>query len=120
MCKFITRKYEEKINNLESQIKNMTWEWNKEKELYDDEMRKKFYEQKVDFVIERIDIKQHKEIHRPIYGLTKLDDIRIAHMVKHYLEEQDILSYTSYHWREKEKCFVIDVQVITMKSEFES
>ena len=33
MFKFITKKYEEKIKKMECQIKNMTWEWNKEKEL---------------------------------------------------------------------------------------
>lgn len=112
MIKFITKKYKDKIENLEYQIKNMTWEWDKEKELYDDKMTKKFYDQKVDFVIGGLDIKELKEVHRPIYGLTKIDAFRIADIVKHRLEEQGILSLTSYHWRDREKCFVIDVQIL--------
>lgn len=112
MFKFITKKYKEKIKNLEFQIKNMTYEWNKEKELYDDDMQNKVYEQKVDFVIGGLNIRELKEVHRPMYGLTKLDAYRIADMVKHRLEEDGILSMVSYHWRDRERCFVIDVQVI--------
>ena len=115
MFKFITKKYTERIENLEYQIKNMTYEWNKEKELYDDKMQKKVYGQKVDFVIGGLDIKELKEVHRPMYGLTKIDAFRIADMVKHQLEEQGILSSTSWHWREREKCFVIDVQVLPIE-----
>lgn len=112
MLKFITKKYNERIKVLEFQIKNMTYEWNKEKELYDVDMQKKVYEQKVDFVIGRMDMREHKEVHRPMYGLTNVDAYKIADMVKHNLEEQGILSQTSFHWREREKCFVIDVQVM--------
>lgn len=112
MFKFITKKYEDRSKYLEHQIEHMTWEWNKEKELYDDDMRKKAYEQKVDLVIGGMDMREHKEVHRPMYGLTNLDAHKIADMVKHNLEEQGILSQTSFHWREREKCFVIDVQVM--------
>lgn len=103
MFKFITKKYEDKIKSLERQIGHMAWEWNKEKELYDDDMRKKVYEQKVDFVIGGMNMREHKEVHRPMYGLTNIDAYRIADMVKHNLEEQGILSQTSFHWREREK-----------------
>ena len=116
MFKFITKKYEEKIKKLEYQVKNMTWEWNKEKELYSDDIQKKVYEQKVDFVIGGIDMRNHKEVHRPMYGLTNIDAYRIADMVKHNLEEQGILSQTSFHWREREKCFVIDVLILSIES----
>ena len=112
MLKFITKKYKDEIKDLEYQIKNMTWEWDREKEIYDDKMIKKFYDQKVDFVIGGLDVKELKEVHRPIYGLTNIDAFRIADIVKHQLEEQGILSSTSYHWREREKCFVIDVTVL--------
>lgn len=116
MFKFITKKYEEKIKKMEYQIKNMTWEWNKEKELYDDDMQKKVYEQKVDFVIGGMDMRKHKEVHRPICGLTNIDAYRIADMVKHNLDEQGIMSQTSFHWRKREECFVIDVQVLSIES----
>lgn len=74
------------------------------------------YEQKDDIVIGGIDMRKYKEVHRPMYGLTNIDAYRIADMVKHNLEEQGILSQTSFHWREREECFVIDVQVLSIDS----
>lgn len=112
MFKFITQKYEKKIAILTAQIENMLYEWRKEKELYNDKMNKKVLEQKVDFVIGGIDMKMHKEIHRPLYGLTSIEAYEVAYMVKKQLKEQNILSSTSFHWRERTKCFVIDVKVI--------
>ena len=119
MFGFITRKYKDEIKNLKNQISNMNWEWNKEKELYDDAMITRVYEQKVDWTIRGLDIRKIKEIHRPICGLDKTDALMIANMVKHRLKEQGINSETSYHWRESDKCYVIDVKVRgdTMKLE---
>ena len=113
MFSFVVNKYKKQIENLEHQIENMTWEWTKEKELYDDEMQKIVYKQKVDFVIGDLDVVNLKEIHRPIYGLTKEDAHKIADMVKRSLEEQGIFSSTSFHWRTTENCFVIDVHVMS-------
>lgn len=112
MFGFITRKYKREIENLKYQIKNINWEWHKEKELYDDEMIARVYEQKVDWTIGGLDMRKLKEVHRPICGLDKVDAFRIADMVKHCLEKQGINSETSYHWRENDECYVIDVKVI--------
>lgn len=112
MFGFINRKYKDKIKNLENQISNMTWEWNKEKELYDNEMIARVYEQKVDWTIGGLDMKKLKEVHRPIQGLDKIAAFNIADMVKHRLEKQGINSETSYHWRESDRCYVIDVKVV--------
>jgi hypothetical protein len=112
MFGFITKKYKRKIQELEYLIGDMTWEWNKEKELYDDEMIARVYEQKVDWTIGGLDMRKLKEVHRPIQQLDKIDAHRIADMVKHRLEEQGIICETSYHWRESDRCYVIDVKVI--------
>jgi hypothetical protein len=111
MFNFITRKYKSEIKNLKHQIDNMSWEWAQEKELYDDGMIARVYEQKVDWTIGGLNMRKHKEVHRPIYGLDKVDASRIADLVKHRLEEQGIYSETSYHWRESDECYVIDVKV---------
>jgi hypothetical protein len=112
MFGFITNKYKREIQNLKWKIENMSYEWTEEKELYDDEMIARVYEQKVDWTIGGLDMRKLKEIHRPIYQLDKIDAYKIADMVKHRLEEQGILSETSYHWRESDGCYVIDVKVI--------
>ena len=51
MFGFITNKYKREIQNLKWKIENMSYEWTKEKELYDDEMIARVYEQKVDWTI---------------------------------------------------------------------
>lgn len=112
MFGFITRKYKDKIKNLENQIFNMDWEWSKEKELYDDEMIARVYNQKVDWTIGGLDMRKLKEVHRPICGIDKFDAFKISDMVKHRLEEQGINSEASYHWRTSDACYVIDVKVI--------
>lgn len=112
MFGFITRKYKDEIKKLKREIEEMSWEWKKEKTLYDDEMIAKVYEQKVDWTIGGLDMRKLKEVHRPIQQLDKIDAYRIADMVKHRLDEQGIISETSYHWRESDRCYVIDVKVI--------
>lgn len=112
MFEFLTKKYKRRINDLESQIDNILYEWNDERKLYDDQMQQKRLEQKVDYVIGGIDMTKHKEIHRPIYGLSREEAFKVAGMVKHELEKQNILVSTSFHWRARECCYVIDVQVI--------
>lgn len=112
MFDFVNKKYKREIKELKYRIKNMAWEWQREKELYDDEMIARFYEQKVDWTIGGLDMRKYKSIHRPICGLDVADAITIADMVKHRLEEQGINSETSYHWRESDECYVIDVEVI--------
>lgn len=112
ITKFITKKYEDKIDKLEFQIKNMSWEWKKEKQIYDNVTKQRFYEQKVDWTIGRIDMISAREVHRPMYGLTEDDARVIAQLVKENLILQGIQSETSFHWRERESCYVIDVKVI--------
>lgn len=112
MFGFITRKYKREIKELKWKIENMSYEWAKEKELYDDAMIARFYEQKVDWTIGGLDMRKLKSVHRPICGLDIADAMTIADMVKHRLEEQGINSEASYHWRESDECYVIDVKVI--------
>lgn len=112
MFGFITKKYKKEIQNLKWKIENMAWEWAKEKKLYDDEMIVRFYEQKVDWIIGGLDMRELKEVHRPIEQLCEIDASIIADMARHRLEEQGINSETSYHWRESDRCYVIDVKVI--------
>lgn len=115
MFKFITKKYEDKIEKLENQIKHMTYEWNKEKELYGKKTRKRFYEQKVDWVIGGLDVKQYKEIHRPMYGLTENDAFVISGMVEDELKKQGIICVSPYHWDEIKECYVVDVKYLGQK-----
>ena len=112
MFEFITKKYEDEIKKLKWQIENMTYEWNKEKELYGKKTKKRFYKQKVDWTIGGIDMRKSREVHRPMYGLTEEDAQIIAQMVKENLAEQDIHSETGFHWRESERCYVIDVKTM--------
>lgn len=115
MFKFLVKKYEEKIHILEDRIANMNYEWNKEKEIYTKKTKKRYYEQKVDFVIGGLDMTQHTEIHRPICGLTDKDAFIVSGMVKDELFKQGFVSATSFHWRDKEECYVIDVKIMPMK-----
>jgi len=112
MFKFITKRYEEKIYLLENRIEIMNYEWSKERELYTKKTKKRYYEQKVDFVIGGLDMTQHTDIHRPMYGLTDNDAFIIAGMVKDELFKQGFISATSFHWRDKDECYVIDVEVL--------
>lgn len=112
MFGFITNKYKKEIQNLKWKIENMAYEWACEKELYDDEMIVKFYEQKVDWTIGGLDMRKIKEVHRPLEQLSEFDADVIAEMVKNRLNGQGINSETSYHYRESNGCYVIDVKVI--------
>lgn len=112
MFKFITRKYERRIRELNQQIDNILYEWNDERKLYDDKIQQKRLEQKVDYVVGGMDMTVHKEIHRPIYGLSREEAFKVADMVKNELKKQNIMASTSFHWRARECCYVIDVQVI--------
>ena len=119
MFKCITKKYEDKIEELEwkieileRQIENMELEWNEEKKLYDNITKQRFYEQKVGWTIGGIDMREAKEVNRPLYGLTEDDARTIAQLVKEKLLLQGIQSKTSFHWRESESCYVIDVEVV--------
>lgn len=112
MFKFLTRKYRDKIEKLERQIEHMTWEWDKEKALYDENMRQKFYDQKVDWTIGGLDLSKHRNIHRPMCGLSEDDARIIAEKTKEKMIEQGYKGHTSFHWRESEQCYVIDVNVM--------
>lgn len=112
MFKFITKKYEDKIKKLEWQIEDMTWEWNEEKKLYDNITMQKYYEQKVDWTIGGMDMRKHKEVHRPMYGLSENDARTVARLVKESLLLQGIQNETSFHWRKSESCYVIDVKTL--------
>mgnify|MGYP007025184299 CR=1 FL=1 len=57
--------------------------------------KKRYYEQKVDFVIGGLDMTQHTEINRPIYGLTDNDALTISRMVNEKLFLQGFNSTTS-------------------------
>jgi hypothetical protein len=109
--KFITKKYENRIEELEWQIEAMMFEWKEEKQLYDNITRQKFYDQKVYFVIGGLDLHKHKKIHRPLYGLTKDEARTIAKLVKEKVQLQGFLCLTDSHWDESKDCYVIDVQV---------
>lgn len=113
MFKFFIKKYIEKIDQLERQIKHMTYEWKEEKKLYDSAMQKCVYKQKVDWVIGGMRLDIGREIHRPMYGLSEWDAFNIADEVKLTLKEHHgLFSKTGYHWRESEQCFVIDVEIL--------
>lgn len=115
MFEFIFKKYKEQIRDLENRIDNMNYEWNKEKEIYTKKTKKRYYEQKVDFVIGGLDMTQYREIYRPMYGLSEEDAYIIAGMVKDKLLVQGIFSNISFHWNDKDEYYVIDVKTIPMK-----
>lgn len=115
MFKFLTKKYEEKIRILENRIENMNYEWSKEKEIYTKKTKKRYYEQKVEFVIGGLDMTKHTEINRPLYGSTDKDALIISRMVDEKLSTQGFNSTTSFHWDGSDKCYVIDVRVLSLK-----
>lgn len=116
MFKFLTKKYEDKIRVLENCINSMNYEWSKEKEIYTKKTKKRYYEQKVDFVIGGLDMTQHTEIHRPLFGLNDNDAFVISGMIKDQLLKQGFISSTSFHLRNSDECHIIDVKILPMKS----
>lgn len=113
MFKFFTKKYKDRINQLERQIDHMFHEWGSEKELYTPITIKRRYEQKVEWVIGGLDLNTHQEIHRPMYGLNSSEANIIAKMVHDRITEQGFrYNTTGYHYRESERCFVIDVKIL--------
>jgi len=106
------KKYKKKIKDLEDQIRYMSFEWNDEKKLYTKKVRNLWFNQKVDYVIGNIDLSHHKEIHRPMYGLTDLDATEISRLKILVVEQQGYTCKCTYHWRESERCYVIDLTII--------
>lgn len=101
-----------RIQKLESQIKNMTLEWQQEKRLYDDATKEKVYAKQAEYVIGGLDMHDLKDVHRPLYNLQPSDANIVAEKVKQYLASNGIKSVTGFHWSADDDCFVIDVEVV--------
>lgn len=112
MYNFITKKYKDRIKKLEDQIDLMEWEWAQEKQLYGKKTKERFLKQKINWIIGEIDLKTHREIHRPIYGLTKTESIEICEATKYHLIKTGFKAQVIFHWSESKSCYIIDVKII--------
>lgn len=92
--------------------KHMIYEWSKERELFDDEMWSRFYNQKVDMVVKDVDIVKIQTIHRPLMNITENDAIEIANRVGSFLVKQGHICKTGYHFDNDIDCYRIDVEYI--------
>ena len=111
LLSFITKKYKDKIKKLEDQIKFMKWEWEQERQLYGKKTKERFLKQKVDWILGGVDLKTHREIHRPIYGLTKTETKEICEVTKYHLNKTGFKAQVLFHWSEDKSCYVIDVKI---------
>ena len=114
------KKYNEEINKLKKQISHMKYEWEKEKELYDPTMRQKFLQHKVEIVLvdfDGLELNKHKVIHRPLYNLTEKDAYDIACLVMEEYKYDGLSCLATFHWDNKEECFVIDVKIFSFDCE---
>ena len=74
--------------------------------------KERFLKQKVDWIIGGIDLKTHREIHRPIYGLTKTETKEICEVTKYHLNKTGFKAQVLFHWSEDKSCYIIDVKII--------
>ena len=55
---------------------------------------------------------RNREIHRPIYGLTKTETKEICEVTKYHLNKTGFKAQVLFHWSEDKSCYVIDVKII--------
>lgn len=112
MFGFITKKYKDRIKQLENQIEFMAYEWTQEKQLYGKKTKERFIKQKVDWVVGGIELNPGKEIHRPMYGLTQSEAEEIRDATECHLNKLGFKVQVEFHWKKTESCFVIDVKIM--------
>lgn len=104
-------KEKRKIQELENQIKLMTLEWDKEKEVYDELTKRKILEQKVKFILENIDLNVLKFTQHPLFNITKEDADEIAYLVKENLNKKKVQSIVYASVGYMDNTYLINVQL---------
>ena len=101
-----------KSNNKCDNKEHFIYEWGKERELYTDEMWERFYKQKVDMVIGGVDLREHKEILRPLMNISEKQANEIAKRVKAEALSNGYMCDTYVKYDESLECFRVCVKFV--------
>ena len=84
-------KYINEIKRLKNIISNMRFEWDEEKDLYDDKMKEDFYNLKVSYILNGIDVEHSVHIRRPLMNITVFEAAKICSLCSQRLHENELL-----------------------------
>ena len=108
-----TRKPEERIAELEYQLKLLKWEVEEEKKCYNEETKKNIMEKRVSWVIGNgtIDLTPGKTIKRPLYNLTSKEASELANAVFTHLKNIGIMAEAWSYYDTDRSCYRICAKI---------